>query len=93
MSDDGTTIVCWHPEQRLRYEDTKPMPVIENKFHDSVLRPEVHAEVESVMKKRDLSDEDLIRLTYTPRAVWARHARRDKRHVLHPNPPIDRIGV
>ena len=93
VSDDGATIVCWHPEQPLRYEDTKPIPVATSKFRDSVLRTEVHEEVERIMGKADLTDEDLIRLTYRPRRCWKRNARHYKRHILHPDPPIDRIGI
>ena len=69
------------------------MPVASSPFQDSVLRPQVHEEVQSIMRNADLTEEDLIRLTYQPRMTWRRDARRDKRHVRHPNPPIDRIGV
>jgi hypothetical protein len=93
VSDDKTTIVCWHPEQPVLYEHTKPMPVIESKYVDSVLRPEIHEEVDMIMRKTDLTQEDLIRLTYRPRLNWRPDERKNTRHVRHPDPPIDRIGL
>lgn len=92
VSDDGRTIVCWHPENltTIKYEHTKPLPV---RQHDSVIKAEVHDQIEETIFKRDLHEEDLIRLTYRPRPLWRRNVRELKRHLYREGEPLNRIGI
>lgn len=95
VSDDGETIVCWHPERldHVKYEHTKPLtaPTPEP---DSILKADVLHAVKG-MFKADLTEEDLIRLAYTPRQHWKKLAlaHETKKHIRKPKPPLDRIGI
>ena len=44
----------------FRIHTPKPMPITASEFVDSVLRPEVHEEVDMIMRKTDLTPEDLL---------------------------------
>jgi hypothetical protein len=93
VSDDGQTIVCWHPENlsHVKYEFTKPLP----KPHevDSVIKTEVHDQIKQIIYDKDISEEDLIRLAYRPRPLWRRNTREIKRHLYRKDEPLDRIGI
>ncbi|XP_067012206.1 large ribosomal subunit protein mL42 [Anabrus simplex] len=71
MSDDGSTIVCWHPEPTFPYECSRPLPdVAQEQF--SVLNVPYKSGVSSVMKKK--SDEavrqELMKITHTTKHRW-----------------------
>uniref|UniRef100_T1KFJ6 Large ribosomal subunit protein mL42 n=1 Tax=Tetranychus urticae TaxID=32264 RepID=T1KFJ6_TETUR len=72
LTDDGRTIVMYHPEPSFPYEHTKPLPVEEPKLkeEDSVLRVDLREDVDDIMFGRDLTAEELIRLTNQSRRFW-----------------------
>lgn len=72
LTDDGRTIVCYHPASKksFPYELSKPLPEVlsaAERFKDSALDPNL---MENNRIRRKLTDEDLIRLTYRPGHVW-----------------------
>ncbi|KAI1291889.1 39S ribosomal protein L42, mitochondrial [Halotydeus destructor] len=97
VTDDGKTIVCWHPEKKFPYEHSKPLPVMESKFieEESVLKLKHLEETDDILHKKDYSEEELMQLTYTPRTTWQffNNNRKRKAHIRTPNPPIDRVGL
>jgi len=95
VTDDGKTIVCWHPEQQFPYEHSKPMPKMISNFveTDSVLKMDLREDTDLTLNKKDLTTEELIRLTYMPRNYWSKWDKKQKPKIKHPNPPVDRIGI
>ncbi|XP_053203282.1 39S ribosomal protein L42, mitochondrial-like [Panonychus citri] len=72
LTDDGQTIVMLHPEQSFPYEHTKPLPKVETKLkeEDSVLKLELREDTNDLMFKKDLTAEELIRITHQSRRFW-----------------------
>ncbi|XP_074600764.1 mitochondrial ribosomal protein L42 [Brevipalpus obovatus] len=72
FTDDGQTIVCYHPEPSFPYEHSKPLPKVESKFveNESVLRVDLHKRTEDVMFNQDYSMNELIRLTHVSEMQW-----------------------
>ncbi|XP_064488044.1 large ribosomal subunit protein mL42-like [Ornithodoros turicata] len=93
MTDDGSTIVCWHPEREFPYEHTKPLPVIEPRVRegDSVLKLQVRVDsLKRGYRNERLEIEELCKLTYTTKHRW--YPRNEEKY-KDPNPPIDREGL
>jgi large subunit ribosomal protein L42 len=96
VSNDGKTIVCWHPEQSFPYEHTKPLPKLETKYktEDSVLKIQHREETDKVLHLKDYTVEELMQMTYTTRKNWDYSQDRFKKsHIKNPNPEIDRLGI
>jgi large subunit ribosomal protein L42 len=70
VSDDGSTIVCWHPEPRFPYECSRPLPP-EQETH-ATLKIQSLNEVRSVFveKKQEFVRQELMSLTYTTKHRW-----------------------
>jgi len=70
VTDDGSTIVCWHPEPHLPYECSRPLPP-EQETH-TTLKIQSLDEVRSVLveKKQEFVRQELMSLTYTTKHRW-----------------------
>jgi large subunit ribosomal protein L42 len=70
VTDDGSTIVCWHPEPRFPYECSRPLPP-EQETH-ATLKVQSLDEVRSVFveKKQEFIRQELMNLTYTTKHRW-----------------------
>jgi len=71
VTDDASTIVCYHPETTFPYEYTKPLP--ENKVsHNSVLCVQNKEYVYEVFSKpnNELVQQELMKMTYTTKHRW-----------------------
>lgn len=72
VTDDGSTIVCWHPEKPFPYECSKPIPEETNNEVNSVLKVQNISAIYDVFKPKDeeRTREELMKLTYTSKHVW-----------------------
>lgn len=71
VTDDASTIVCYHPQNPFPYEFTLPLP--ENKVPDnSVLRVQNRENVYEVFSKpnNQLVQQELMKMTYTTKHRW-----------------------
>lgn len=71
VTDDASTIVCYHPERTFPYECTKPLPV--NKVQDnSVLKVQNKDFVHEVFSKpnNEIVKQELMKITYTTKHRW-----------------------
>lgn len=71
VTDDASTIVCYHPESTFPYEFTKPLPV--NSVQDnSVLRVQNKDFVHEVFSKpnKEIVQQELMKITYTTKHRW-----------------------
>jgi large subunit ribosomal protein L42 len=70
VTDDGTTIVCWHPEPHFPYECSRPLPEQQQTHHN--LKIQSSDEVCSVFnqKKEEFVRQELTSLTYTTKHRW-----------------------
>lgn len=71
VTDDESTIVCYHPEIQFPYEYSKPLP--KNKVVDhSVLRVQNKENVYEVFSKPndELVKQELMKMTYTTKHRW-----------------------
>lgn len=92
LTDDGSTIVCWHPEQEFPYEHTKPLPKVDPKLNeeDSALKLQVRLDnISRWYRNERLEIEALTKLTYTTKHRW--YPKNEK--YKDPNPPVDREGL
>lgn len=84
VTDDASTIVCYHPESSFPYECTKPLPV--NKVLDnSVLRVQNKESIHEVFSKpnSELVQQELMKMTYTTKHRWV-PPKKWKRRFAHP---------
>jgi large subunit ribosomal protein L42 len=70
VTDDGSTIVCWHPEPYVPYECSRPLP--EEQPTHSTLQIQSLDEVRSVFKekKQEFVRQELMALTHTTKHRW-----------------------
>lgn len=71
VTDDASTIVCYHPEDQFPYECSKPLP--EDKVLDnSVLRVQNKENLYEVFSKpnNQLVQQELMKMTYTTKHRW-----------------------
>lgn len=71
VTDDASTIVCYHPESSFPYECSKPLPV--NKVLDnSILQIQNKDFVHEVFSKpnNELVQQELMKMTYTTKHRW-----------------------
>ncbi|XP_037519104.1 39S ribosomal protein L42, mitochondrial [Rhipicephalus sanguineus] len=93
LTDDGSTIVCWHPQEEFPYEHTKPLPHIRPKLDEanSALKLQYRLEeAETIYRNDRLEIEALTKMTYTSKHRWYPN---NKKKYLDPNPPIEREGL
>lgn len=71
VTDDASTIVCYHPESSFPYEFTKPLPQIKV-TENSVLRVQNKQYVHDVFSKpnNELVKQELMKMTYTTKHRW-----------------------
>jgi len=84
VTDDASTIVCYHPDTDFPYEYTKPLP--EDKVSDnSVLRVQNKDYVHEVFSRpnSDLVQQELMKMTYTTKHRWV-PPKKWKRRFAHP---------
>ncbi|KAG7154071.1 39S ribosomal protein L42-like [Homarus americanus] len=88
VTDDGNTIVCWHPEPQVPYEMTKPLPQTTQES-DSILKVQYNKEMKHLFQKKHpfFINKDLRELTFTTKHRW--FPRPEKRFAKR-NPPRDR---
>uniref|UniRef100_A0A1B6FA13 Large ribosomal subunit protein mL42 n=1 Tax=Cuerna arida TaxID=1464854 RepID=A0A1B6FA13_9HEMI len=72
ISDDGSTVVCWHPEKPFPYECSKPIPEEVSQETNSVLKVQNMSEVYDVFKPKSEQDvrEELMKITSTSKHRW-----------------------
>jgi large subunit ribosomal protein L42 len=70
VTDDGSSIVCWHPEPHVPYECSRPLP--EEQGTHSTLKIQSLDEVRSVFKekKQEFVRQELMALTHTTKHRW-----------------------
>ncbi|XP_037578759.1 39S ribosomal protein L42, mitochondrial-like [Dermacentor silvarum] len=93
LTDDGSTIVCWHPEEEFPYEHTQPLPNIRSKLNEesSALKLQYRLEnIETHYRNERLEIEALTKMTYTTKHRW--YPNNNKKY-KDPNPPVDREGL
>lgn len=95
LTDDGSTIVCWHPEQPFPYEHSKPIvrPDPELKESDSALKVQVR--LDHKHRYRQLNKppfEELQEITYTTKHQWYPNSK-DKYAKKLTRPRNDREGI
>ncbi|CAH1099918.1 unnamed protein product [Psylliodes chrysocephalus] len=80
VTDDGNTIVAWHPKEDFPYECTRPLPDEQTIETDSVLKTTVTPELLSIFNKKtpEQSRQELMNITHTTKHRWFPRAR-DKR--------------
>lgn len=71
FSDDGSTIVCWHPEQAFPYECSRPLPEPVSESN-SVLNIEDQANAYAVFRKKsdEVVRQELMKITHTTKHRW-----------------------
>ncbi|KAI5713377.1 hypothetical protein M8J75_015937 [Diaphorina citri] len=84
ITADGTTVVCWHPEQPFPYEHSLPLPVTEQQSTNSILKVQNVQEIYNVFKpkKEEFVRQDLMNITFTNKHRWfpVRKMRQKKRY-------------
>lgn len=85
ITDDGSTFVALHPEQKFPYELSKPMPIEEVRTKNSPLKMDDREEVMRVFKdiSPDTARENLMKMTLTTKHHWFPRSR-DKKKKLTP---------
>ncbi|KAG0702589.1 39S ribosomal protein L42, mitochondrial [Chionoecetes opilio] len=87
MTDDGKTIVCWHPQPDIPYEMTAPLPAASAES-DSVLKVQAQDMKKIFQRKHPYFINKALReLTFTNKHIW--YPRPEKRFAKK-NPPRDR---
>lgn len=70
VTDDGSTIICWHPEPCFPYDCSRPLP--EEQETHSTLQIQSLDEVRSVFKEKkpEFVRQELMSLTHTTKHRW-----------------------
>lgn len=89
ITDDGSVIICWHPEKPFPYECSKPVPVEVTAQSKTVLKVDDKEEMYKVFrhKKEELVREELMKITYTTKHRWFPRSRDKKAKKTPPNRP------
>ena len=79
VTDDGSTIVCWHPEKMFPYQCTKPMPELLNR-QQTVLKTTKQEAMKLMSKKRPDKEivDEMAQLTHTTFHKWYPRSRDKK---------------
>ncbi|WAR25814.1 RM42-like protein [Mya arenaria] len=92
MSEDGQTVVCWHPEPEHPYEHTQPMEYNKEELSQgtSVLKDQVLRNYDSRVRPTGPNTQELSHITFTTKHRWfpkpgKKFAKRD--------PPKDRDAI
>ena len=70
-NEDGSIIICWHPEPKFPYEYSRPLPV-KTVETDSKLKVQAVEDMKELYhhKPDRLKTRDLMRLTWTTKHRW-----------------------
>jgi len=70
MADNGSTIVCWHPEQSFPYEHSLPLPT-KSCDVNQVLKESMQDDVKELLQtKPQFQREYLMKVTSTTKHRW-----------------------
>lgn len=71
VTDDSSTIVCYHPETQFPYECSKPLPK-DKVLDNSVLRVQNKENLYEVFSKpnNQIVQQELMKITYTTKHRW-----------------------
>ncbi|KAJ4449355.1 hypothetical protein ANN_00753 [Periplaneta americana] len=86
VTDDGSTIVFWHPEPHFPYECSRPIP--ENKQETlGAMKVQSLDEVRSIFKekKEEFVRQELMNITYTTKHRWFPRSRDKYRREIPPD--------
>ncbi|XP_014280332.1 large ribosomal subunit protein mL42 [Halyomorpha halys] len=88
VTDDGSTIVCWHPEKMYPYEFTKPMP--EYVSQPRILKTSKEEAMKLISKKGTDKEiaEECAKLTNTTFHRWLPRSRDKKVRKIPPQRPF-----
>lgn len=89
MTEDGSTLVVFHPKSDFPYECTTPLSEVKTKENTSVLKTNLTPELKEIFHKKrpEQAREELMALTHTTKHRWFPRAR-DKK--AKKNTPMDR---
>lgn len=79
-TDDGSTIVAWHPKADFPYECTKPLPEAKIEENSSVLKVKLTPQVMEIFNKKtpEQARQELMNITLTTKHRWFPKARLKK---------------
>lgn len=85
VTDDGSTIVCWHPEKPFPYECSKLIPE-KRQETNSVLKVQSLSDVYDVFKPKSAEQtrEELMKLTSSTKHIWYPRAKATYKKKLWP---------
>lgn len=87
VTDDGNTIVCWHPQPDIPYEMTRPLPAAPPES-DSVLKVQAQDTKKLFQRKHPFFVNKALReLTFTNKHKWFPSS---EKRFAKKNPPRDR---
>lgn len=71
LNEDGSIIICWHPEPKFPYEFSRPLPS-QTVQTDSKLKVQAVEDMKELYhhKPERLQRRDLMRLTWTTKHAW-----------------------
>ncbi|XP_050506677.1 39S ribosomal protein L42, mitochondrial [Diabrotica virgifera virgifera] len=80
VTDQGSTIIAWHPKDDFPYECTRPLPVEPENETATVLKTTVTPELLGIFNKKtpEQARQELMNITHTTKHRWFPRAR-DKR--------------
>lgn len=80
VTDDGSTIVAWHPKSEFPYDCTRPLPEEIAVESTSVLKTKLTPELLSIFNKKspEQARQELMDLTHTCKHRWFPRSRDKK---------------
>lgn len=83
-TNDGSTIVAWHPKTDFPYEHTRPLPEEKIEENSSVLKVKLTPQVMEVFNKKtpEQARQELMNITLTTKHRWFPKARLKKQRKL-----------
>ncbi|XP_063220950.1 large ribosomal subunit protein mL42 [Bacillus rossius redtenbacheri] len=90
LTDDGSTVVCWHPERPFPYELSRPLP---QEAARGVACPAEALGVQAVREVRELyrarapetTRDQLMKITHTTKHIWFPKGRAQYRKKIEPD--------
>jgi len=72
VSEDNSTIVCWHPEPEFPYEHSKPLPIKRQELEqgDSVLKVQYIEDYENRHRPTGPTRLELEEMFFVPKYEW-----------------------
>ncbi|KAK7866058.1 hypothetical protein R5R35_013559 [Gryllus longicercus] len=84
VTDNGSVIVCWHPENTVPYELTRPLPEVQEE-DSTVLRVAKDVALNRIMKRKtdEQVRQELMKITHTTKHRWFPKSEKYKREKHH----------